>query len=57
MEIATLTFHHNFAEPVKIPGSYGLYYDPVRIDQALTKLLITGDQDYENRCQTYASRR
>jgi alpha-D-ribose 1-methylphosphonate 5-phosphate C-P lyase len=52
-----LTFHHNFSEPVKIPGSYNLYYDPVQVDRMLTKLLIEGDPDYENTRHARAARR
>jgi len=52
-----LNFHHNFSEPVKIPGSHGLFYDPVRIDEALTKLLINGDRDYETPRNTSTARR
>ncbi|BBC03755.1 hypothetical protein ACVIW2_006352 [Bradyrhizobium huanghuaihaiense] len=51
-----LNFHHNFREPVKIPGSFNLYYDPVQVDRQLTKLLIEGDPEYENPRHSFAAR-
>jgi hypothetical protein len=35
---AQLNFHHNFTEPVRIADT-NLFYDPVRVDQLLTKIM------------------
>jgi len=42
-------FHHNFSEPVRIEGS-GLYYNPARVDQFLTRIQSErGNSDADNR--------
>lgn len=51
-----LTFHHNFSEPVKIPGSYNLFYDPVKVDRILTGIM-NGDAEYETSRKTSSTRR
>jgi hypothetical protein len=42
-----LSFYHNFDRPVRIEGSC-LYYDPVRIDQSLSKIMEDRNANIRN---------
>jgi hypothetical protein len=35
---AQLNFHHNFTEPVRIADT-NLFYDPMKVDRLLTRIL------------------
>ncbi|MGX9430297.1 hypothetical protein [Bradyrhizobium sp. LeoA1S1] len=52
-----LNFHRD-TTPIKIPGSYNLYYDPVQTDRELTKMFQMGDAYFdEDTRYTRADRR
>jgi hypothetical protein len=51
-----LNFHHNFTEPVRLADS-NLFYDPVRVDQFLTRILSEKEDRRADTRSTSASRR
>lgn len=54
--VPQLNFHHNFSEPLRLANT-NLFYDPVRVDRQLTKLLLEGDDQYETSRKAPATRR